>query len=120
MAWTAADIYKISKGTNQKQNQWTANDVQKAAQGTNVSRAKKEQDNLYAIALDSYVNKNQNVEAKYGAPLKTFSLPQTSSFPSTAAKSNSVLEQVGSGAAEYGSGAAQKLKAKQRSRNRLL
>lgn len=111
MAWTAADIYKISKGTNQKQNQWTANDVQKAAQGTNVSRAKKEQDNLYAIALDSYVNKNQNVEAKYGAPLKTFSLPQTSSFPSTAAKSNNVLEQVGSGAAAYGSGAAQKLKA---------
>ena len=111
MAWTAADIYKISKGTNQKQNQWTANDVQKAAQGTNVSRAKKEQDNLYAIALDSYVNKNQNVEAKYGAPLKTFSLPQTSSLPSTAAKSNNVLEQVGSGAAEYGSGAAQKLKA---------
>ena len=111
MAWTAADIYKISKGTNQKQNQWTANDVQKAAQGTNVSRAKKEQDNLYAIALDSYVNKNQNVEAKYGTPLKTFSLPQTSSFPSTAAKSNNVLEQVGSGAAEYGSGAAQKLKA---------
>lgn len=111
MAWTAADIYKISKGTNQKQNQWTANDVQKAAQGTNVSRAKKEQDNLYAIALDSYVNKNQNVKAKYGAPLKTFSLPQTSSFPSTAAKSNNVLEQVGSGAAEYGSGAAQKLKA---------
>ncbi len=100
MAWTAADIYKISKGTNQKQNQWTANDVQKAAQGTNVSRAKKEQDNLYAIALDSYVNKNQNVEAKYGVPLKTFSLPQTSSFPSTAAKSNSVLEQVGSGAAQ--------------------
>lgn len=111
MAWTAADIYKISKGTNQKQNQWTANDVQKAAQGTNVSRAKKEQDNLYAIALDSYVNKNQNVEAKYGSPLKTFSLPQTSSLPSTAAKSNNVLEQVGSGAAEYGSGAAQKLKA---------
>lgn len=111
MAWTAADIYKISKGTNQKQNQWTANDVQKAAQGTNVSRAKKEQDNLYAIALDSYVNKNQNVEAKYGTPLKTFSLPQTSSLPSTAAKSNNVLEQVGSGAATYGSGAAQKLKA---------
>ena len=113
MAWTAADIYKISKGTNQKQNQWTANDVQKAAQGTNISRAKKEQDNLYAIALDSYINKNQNVEAKYGAPLKTFSLSQTSSLPSTAAKakSNNVLEQAGSGAAAYGSGAAQKLKA---------
>lgn len=57
MAWTAADINRISQGTNNSKKQWTAEAVREVSKGTNAQRAAQQAEaeaDLYAAAFDEY------------------------------------------------------------------
>ena len=162
MAWTAADINRISQGTNSRKKQWTAEAVQKASKGTNNAQQATQpaaaEKTLYETAFDEYrANNNLGLAEEadrqsdwlQGGPSQALraSSPEGRAIGRTglalldeqsptgresagsavrpgsrvealsaAAKygvpmSTNVLEQVGSGAAAYGDGLAQKLKA---------
>ena len=162
MAWTAADINRISQGTNSRKKQWTAEAVQKVSKGTNNAQQATQpaaaEKTLYETAFDEYrANNNLGLAEEAdrqsdwlrGGPSQALraSSPEGRAIGRTglalldeqsptgresagsavrpssrvealsaAAKygvpmSTNVLEQVGSGAADYGDGLAQKLKA---------
>ena len=58
MAWTAADINRISQGTNSSKKQWTAEAVQKVSKGTNNAQQATQpavaEKTLYETAFDEY------------------------------------------------------------------
>nr|DAJ22686.1 MAG TPA: Chromosome segregation ATPase [Siphoviridae sp. cttZS1] len=58
MAWTAADINRISQGTNSRKKQWTAEAVQKVSKGTNNAQQATQpaaaEKTLYETAFDEY------------------------------------------------------------------